>query len=266
MSIFPMMFSGWNRVRAAFRVSDQPTLLESVCDAYRMEANAVAQCTRHADQMHYPQFRTALLRIAAEVQAHLPWLHEQIGALGGSLPSSAPLPTPEGNSWECLRRAVEEAQRGCVRLLEWSHLVEREAPALAMGLQRIRTDKLRQREEFRAMWMKSDPYTISTMESPHDQDEDLKHAWLEQRKNAWLDHGRAAWRAGGKQTVWAEWVGEQEFRWIAELPNRDLEWVRTLAEQGDIGRRQTIPKGDHGGRSPSLLSTAVDGLNNALPS
>jgi len=235
-----MMFSGWNRVWAAFRVSDQPTLLKSVCNAYRMEVDLATLCTQHAHRMCYPQFRVALLRIAAEAQAHLPWLHDQIGALGGSLPSAAPLPTPAGNSWECLRRDVEEAQRGCVRLLEWSHLVEREAPALARGLQRIRTDKLRQREECRAMWMKSDPYTLAALESPQDQDEDLKHAWFEQRKNAWLDQERAAWRAGGKQTPWAEWAGEQEFRWVAELPNRDLEWVRTLAEQRDIGMHKTI--------------------------
>jgi hypothetical protein len=192
--------------------------------------------------MCYPQFRVALLRIAAEAQAHLPWLHEQIVALGGSLPSAAPSPTPEGNSWECLRRAVEEAQRGCLRLLEWSHLVEREAPALARGLRRIRTDKLRQREECRAMWMKSDPYTLATMESSQAQDEELEHAWLEQRKNAWLDHEQAAWRAGGKQTPWAEWAGEQEFKWATELPHYHRAWTQRLAEKRKTTTRHTDHK------------------------
>jgi hypothetical protein len=49
----------------------------------------------------------------------------------------------EGNSWECLRRDVEEAQRDCIHLLEWIHRAEREEPAIAVGLQRIREDKLR---------------------------------------------------------------------------------------------------------------------------
>ncbi|MGE0826575.1 MAG: ferritin-like domain-containing protein [Candidatus Binatia bacterium] len=161
MSISHVISSGWRRFLAAFRVSDQQTLLETLCDAYRTEADTVMRYTQRADQMYYPQFRAELLRIAAEVQAHLPWLREQIGALGGNLPSSTPRPTPEQNSWECLRRDVEEARRGCDRLLEWIHRVEREEPALAVGLGRIRKDKLRHREELRQLLMKSDPYTTT---------------------------------------------------------------------------------------------------------
>ena len=89
MSVSHMMFSSWRRFRAAFDVSDHQTLLETLCDTYRAEANTVVQCTQQANQVYYPQFRAELLRIAAEVQAHLPWLHEQILALGGH---PAPLP------------------------------------------------------------------------------------------------------------------------------------------------------------------------------
>ncbi len=126
----------------------------------------VALCTQHAHRMYYPQFRAELLRIAAEVQAHLPWLQEQILALGGHIPSSSPTLILEGNSWECFRRDVEEARRDCIRLLEWIHRAEREEPEIAVGLQRIRKDKLRHREEFRHMMMKSDPYTIPTTGPP----------------------------------------------------------------------------------------------------
>lgn len=229
MSVFHMIVSSWRRVLAAFDESDRQMLLRSVCDAYGMEANAVAQYTQHADRMHYPWFRAELLRIAAEVQAHLPWLHEQILALGGDIPSFSPTPILKGNGWECLRRDVEDAQRGCVHLLEWSHRAEREAPAIALGLQRIRNDKLRHREELRDLFRKSDPYTPALVSLPHVQGEHLKQAWLERQKNNWLDHEKSAWEAEGKQTSWAEWSGEQEFKWAAELPHYKREWARRQA-------------------------------------
>jgi hypothetical protein len=241
MSVFHVIFSGWRRVLAAFDVNDHPTLLEALCDASRAEATTVAQCTRHADQMHSSRFRAELLRIAAEVRAHLPWLHEQILDLGGDIPASSPASGLEGNSWECLRRDVEEARRGCVLLLEWIHRAEREAPAIAAGLQRIRKDKLRHREELRDMFMKSDPYTPASTGLPHAQEEDRKHAWLEQRKNAWLDHEQTAWEAEGKQTPWAEWSGEQEFKWATELPHYKREWAHRLAEQRGPKIHQPTP-------------------------
>ncbi|MBI3246745.1 MAG: hypothetical protein HYZ50_09580 [Deltaproteobacteria bacterium] len=161
MSISQELASGWRRFLTAFDASDRQTLLETLCDVYRAEVATVARCTQHAHQMHYPQFCVELLRIAAEMQVPIPWLHRQILALGGDIPASSSTPTLERNSWECLRRDVEEARRGCVRLLECIHLAEREEPELAVGLQRIRKSKLRHREEFRRLYMKSDPYTLS---------------------------------------------------------------------------------------------------------
>jgi hypothetical protein len=231
MSISHTMLSGWRRFLTRFDVNHQ-TLIEGLCDVYRAELDMVALCTQHAHRMYYPQFRAELLRIAAEVRAHLPWLQGQILALGGLVPSSPP-PTLEGNSWECLRRDVEEARRGCVHLLEWIHLAEREEPEIAAGLQLIRKDKLRHREEFRHMLMKSDPYTIPTIGPPQAHEGKLKQAWLEQRKSEWLEHERAAWEVRGKQTPWAEWSGEQEFKWAAELPHYNREWAQRLAEKRD---------------------------------
>jgi rubrerythrin len=232
MSISQMMSSGWRRFLTRFAINQSPTLIEDVYDAYRAELDMVARCTQHAHRVHYPQFRVELLRIAAEVQAHLPWLQGQILALGGHLPSSPP-PTPmlEGNSWECFRRDVEEVRRSCGHLLEWIHRAERETPEIAAGLQRIRQDKLRHREEFRQMLMKSDPYTNSTTGPPQAHEAQQKQAWVEQRKSEWLDHGRAVWEVGGKQMPWAEWSGEQEFKWAAELPHHDREWAQRLAEK-----------------------------------
>jgi hypothetical protein len=166
MSISQRMFSGWQHFLPRFAINHSPTLIEDVSDAYCAELDLVALCTQHAHQIYYPQFRAELLRIAAEVQGHIPWLQEQILALGGHIPSSPPPPTLEGNSWECLRRDVEEARRGCVHLVEWIHRAEREEPAIAVGLQRIRRDKLRHREEFRHILMRSDPYSSPTTGPP----------------------------------------------------------------------------------------------------
>lgn len=239
MSIANVIFRGWRHFLAVFKRSDHQTLCETLCAAYRAEIKAVAQCTQHADQMFYPQFHAELLRMAAEMQVHLPWLQEQILALGGRIPSPSPTPTRERNSWECLRRDVEEARRDCVRLLEWIHRTEREDPEIVVGLQRIRKDKLRHREEFRQLFMKSDPYTIATTDPPQEHEARQKQAWLEQRKNDWMDHERAAWEIEGKQTPWAEWSGEQEFKWVTELPHHDRAWAQHLAEQRDAEMHQT---------------------------
>jgi hypothetical protein len=242
MSISHMMLNGWRRLLTRFAVvNHRQTLSEGVGDTYRAELNMVALCTQHAQRMYYPQFRTELLRIATEIQAHLPWLQEQILALGGHIPSSPPTLVSEGNSWECFRRDVEEARRGCVRLLEWIHRAEREEPALAVGLQRIRKDKLRHREEFRHMMMKSDPYTLPHERPPQVHEAQQKQAWLEQRKSEWLGHERAVWELGGKQTPWAEWSGEQEFKWATELPHHDREWTQRLAEKRETLRHHTTP-------------------------
>jgi rubrerythrin len=231
MSLPTVLLSGWRRFLAAFDVDDHQTLLAGLCDAYRAEADAVAQCTQHAHRMYYAHFRERLLQIAAEEQAHVPWLQEQIFALGGNLPPLSCIPTMGSNSWECLRLDVDGAQRDSINLLAWIHLAEQAEPEIAVGLRRIRKEKLKHREEFRDMLMKSNPYTIPNTPPPQEQEEHHKQAWLAQRKSEWLDQERAGWEAGGKQTSWAEWSGEQEFRWATELPHRDLEWARCQAEK-----------------------------------
>jgi hypothetical protein len=232
MSLTSALFTGWHRFLAAFSPDDRPRLLESLCDAYRVEAHQVAQLTQHAHRMYYPHFRAGLLRMAAEAQAQIPWLQAQIRALGGNLPQRSVTPKMGSNSWECLRIDLEEAQHCRVKLLEWIHLAEQVEPEIAAGLRRIREDKQKHCEELRDMLMKSDPYTTPNTATQHEQVEQQKQAWLEQRKSEWLDQERAEWEAGGKQVPWAEWSGEQEYRWATELPHRDLEWARRLAERG----------------------------------
>ncbi len=232
MSIPTMLFASWRYFRANFNPDDHQTLIEGVCEAYRAEANAVAQYPQHAHRMYYAPFREKMLQIATEVQAHIPWLQEQLLALGGKLPQLSSTPVRENNnSWECLRLDVEEARSACVHLLECSHVAERTEPEIASGLQRMRKEKLRHCEEFRRMFMQSDPYTVSAPGLPQEHEVQQKQVWLEQRKNEWLEQERAAWEGGGKQMSWAEWSGEQEFRWTNELPYRDREWIRYLSER-----------------------------------
>ena len=234
MSLTSALFTGWHRVLAAFSPDDCQRLLESLCDAYRAEAHAVAQCTQHAHRMYYPQFRVELLRMATEAAAQIPWLEEKIRALGGTLPLLSCTPQTGSNSWDCLRLDLEEAQRGRVNLLTWIHTAEQVEPEIAVGLRRIREAKQQHREELRDMLMKSDPYTPPAATTQPALVEQQKQAWLEQRKGEWLDQARAEWEAGGKQVPWAEWAGEQECRWVTELPHRDLEWARRLAEHGAV--------------------------------
>ena len=232
MALTRTLVTGWHRVLAALHPDDRQRLLEHLCAAYRAEVSAVAQCRQHAPRMYYPHLREGLLRIAAEAAAHLPWLEEQILVLGGTLPQRSGTPTMGSNSWECLRLDLEEAQRSRVKLLAWIHTAEQVEPEIAVGLRRIRAEKLKHREELRDMLMKSDPYTAPTTATQHAEVMPQKQAWLEQRKGEWLDHERAEWAAGGKQVPWAEWAGEQEWKWATELPHRDLEWARRLAEHG----------------------------------
>lgn len=248
MSLMRALFTGWHRVLAAFSPDDHQRLLKSLCDAYHAEASAVAQFTQHAHRMYYPHFREELLRIAAEAQVHIPWLQEKILASGGNLPQLSCTLKMGRNSWECLHIDLEEAQCGRINLLEWIHMAERAEPEIAAGLRRIRAEKQQHREELQDMLMKSDPYTTPATVTQQAQGEQQKHDWLEQHKGEWLDQERAGWEAGDKEVPWAEWLGEQEFRWATELPHRDLERARHLAEQGagqnSSAAGDAVPAGD----------------------
>jgi hypothetical protein len=229
MSLIRTLIKGWHRVLAAFHPDAQQELLEHLCDAYRAEDRAVAQFRQHAHRMYYSHLREELLRIAAEAQVHIPWLEDKIHTLGGTLPQYATTPTMEGNSWECLHQDLEEARRSSINLLAWTHTAERAEPEIAVGLRRIREDKQQHRRELGDMLMKSDPYTPPATMAQHPPLEKQKRAWLEQSKGKWLDQERIEWEAGGKQVPWAEWAGEQECKWATELPHRDFEWARHLA-------------------------------------
>ena len=56
---------------------------------YAAERQRAARFTQHAQTMQDPQFREALLRIAADKSRHGDWFAEKITEIGGSLPPGA---------------------------------------------------------------------------------------------------------------------------------------------------------------------------------
>jgi hypothetical protein len=127
---------------------------------------------------------------------------------------------------------LEEEKRDCVALIEQINALEPDHPEIVEGLRRIREEERHHREEILDMPLKSDPYALPMPTPEHQQLEKQKQEWLEQQKMEWLEKRRMEWEAVGKPVPWAEWLGEREFEWATtELPNRELEWARRLAEQ-----------------------------------
>jgi rubrerythrin len=151
---------GWQQFFEALHPDHRQKLREILRDAYLEEAQDVAQFTQHAQRMHYPQFRERLLRIAAEEQAHVAWLRDKLLALGGEIPAVSFPPKGAKNAWEALLMDLEEEKRSYADLLEAKHIAEEADPEIAEGLQRIREDEQRHREELLDMVVKSDPYTL----------------------------------------------------------------------------------------------------------
>lgn len=57
-----VLAAGWRQFLEALHPDDWQTLLRVLREEYSEEGHAVAQFTRHAQRMPYPQFRARLLR------------------------------------------------------------------------------------------------------------------------------------------------------------------------------------------------------------
>jgi len=151
---------GWQQCCDALHPDPQPTLLEALRDTYLATAQTVMQFTQDAERMEYPQFRVRLLRMAAEDQGHVMWLHDTLLARGGAIPTRACTPTVAHNSWEALLMNVAAERRAYEALMEPMHLAEQSDPEVAEGFRRLRTAKQQHREALLDMLVKSDPYTL----------------------------------------------------------------------------------------------------------
>jgi rubrerythrin len=230
MSFIEILQGAWQSLLNGFQSDQQPELLEILRETYSEEVNSVAQYTQYARSMSYPHFRERLLVLAEQKREHLQWLQKKIRDLGGELPQVTRSFEMGKNGWDCLRIAIETAQRCHAVLRQRIQFAEQNNPEIADGLRRIRSAKQQFSTELTEMWLKSFPYAIQSSTTP--EEEKQKHHWLAQQKMAWLDHKRAAWEAEGKQVPWAEWIGERELEWLVnQLPTHELAWVKRLAEQ-----------------------------------
>ncbi len=127
---------------------------------YADEKQHGAQFIQHAQKMQYPQFREALLRIAADESRHADWIAGRINEVGGSLPAALKTSSTERNSWQYLLDDLEE-ERKCSADLETDMLtIESDYPDVVDVLQRIDAEERKHRDEIREMLMRSDPQAL----------------------------------------------------------------------------------------------------------
>ena len=155
MSIKSILFEWWRRWSA-----DGGTALAILRSRYADEKQHAARFIQHAQKMQYPQFRDALLRVAADESKHADWIAAKINELGGSLPVVRKVSSVEKNSWQYLLEDLEEERR-CSADLESDMLgIEGDYPDIAELLQRIDDEERQHREQIREMLMRSDPQAL----------------------------------------------------------------------------------------------------------
>lgn len=121
---------------------------------YADERQRAARFTQHAQKMQDPQFREALLRIAADESRHGDWIAGKIYEIGGSLPPEPTISSTERNSWQYLLDDLE-AERQCSAELETDMLtIASDYPEIVEILQRIDEEKHGHRNEIREMVMR----------------------------------------------------------------------------------------------------------------
>ena len=136
------------------------TALGILRSRYADEKQHAAQFIQHAQKMQYPQFREALLRIAADESRHADWIAKKIDELGGSLPTVTKKCSTVSNSWQYLLEDLEQ-ERKCSADLETDMLtIESDYADIVDFLQRIDAEERKHRDEIREMLMRSDPQAL----------------------------------------------------------------------------------------------------------
>jgi rubrerythrin len=121
---------------------------------YADERKRAARFTQHAQKMQYPQFREALLRIAADESRHGDWIAKKINEIAGSLPPELTISSTERNSWQYLLDDLE-VERQCSAELETDMLtIASDYPEIVELLQRIDEEEHKHCDEIREMLMR----------------------------------------------------------------------------------------------------------------
>ena len=125
---------------------------------YVREKQHAMRYRQHAERIHYPQFREALVKIAAEEEKHAESIGVKIKNLGEHVPDVIPIHVAqEENSWLYLRTDLEEEQRCAGELKDDLLALSGEYPEIAKLLERIDSDGKRHRAQVRDMLARSDP-------------------------------------------------------------------------------------------------------------
>ena len=135
--------------------------LDILRQRYVEEMQQADRLKRHAEKMHYPQFREKLLRIASEKMKHAEQIAEKLIALGGKLPAVPENRSSGENSWQQLLTALEEEYRSVDHLAEQLRGLESDHPEVPKFLQQISQQQKKHRDEIREMLMRSDPFAFS---------------------------------------------------------------------------------------------------------
>jgi len=128
---------------------------------YEQERQHVLRFRRHAEKMHYPQFRQTLARIAAEADKHADLLAEKIKSFGVRVPEVMQTPVGSGNSWSLLLQDLEEERRSAERLYDQMRDIGADFPDILEILHRIDQDNREHRAAIREILMRSDPQAMS---------------------------------------------------------------------------------------------------------
>lgn len=153
-------WSQWLREFLGVAPAGRGEVEDILCRQYIWQSQHAARYRQHAEKMHYPQFRTALLRIADDEAEHLAQIAEMLGRLGSEPPPVPPMEPEHKNSWQYLLENLEEVRMHGDELLEQAVLVREEGPEAADLLERIYEAGKRHRAVIREMLMKSDPQAM----------------------------------------------------------------------------------------------------------
>lgn len=152
----------WGWRRKPFGSAGRDAVLSVLRHRYVREKQHAMRYRQHAERMSYPQFRNALLSIAAEEELHAQWLAAKILDLGEKLPDVIPIRVPrEQNSWFYLRTDLEEERRCCGELQNDLSAINDDFPETAALLKIIENDGKRHRAEIRDMLARSDPQSVA---------------------------------------------------------------------------------------------------------
>lgn len=159
-----LKFSDWRRKLLGVKDDGRrAAALNVLRHRYVRDRQHAMRYRQHAERMHYPEFRDALISLSAEEEKHAELIGAKIKDLGENLPNVIPIyVAKEQNSWHYLRTDLEEEQRCAGELRYDLPALNGKFPEIAELLERIESDGQRHRAQIRDMLARSDPREWST--------------------------------------------------------------------------------------------------------